>query len=79
MVCEAATTGKPVYVVALKGGSAKFTRFHQALRDAGVTRPFEGRLERWQYSALHDTEVAAAEIRRRLDARAHEGLAAAAL
>ena len=79
MVCEAATTGKPVYVVALKGGSAKFTRFHQALRDAGVTRPFEGKLEHWQYPALHDTEVAAAEIRRRLDARADEGLAAAAL
>jgi mitochondrial fission protein ELM1 len=70
MVCEAATTGKPVYVVALAGGSAKFARFHQALREAGATRPFAGRLEHWSYPPLHDTEAAAAEIRRRLAARA---------
>jgi mitochondrial fission protein ELM1 len=69
MVCEAATTGKPVYVVELKGGSAKFARFHQALRQAGATRPFAGRLEHWSYRPLRDTEAAAAEIRRRLAAR----------
>ncbi len=69
MVCEAATTGKPVHVVQLEGGSAKFRRFHTALREAGITRPFEGRLERWSYPALRDTERAAAEIRRRLDSR----------
>lgn len=70
MVCEAATTGKPVYVVELAGGSAKFARFHQALREAGATRPFAGRLEHWSYPPLHDTEATAAEIRRRLAARA---------
>ena len=70
MVCEAATTGKPVYVVALEGGSAKFARFHQRLREAGATRPFEGKLERWDYPALRDTEAVAAQIRRRLEARA---------
>ena len=69
MVCEAATTGKPVHVVELKGGSAKFRRFHETLEEAGITRPFEGRLERWSYPALRDTERAAAEVRRRLDAR----------
>ena len=52
MVCEAATTGKPVHVVDLKGGSAKFARFHESLRAAGITRPFQGRLERWSYAAL---------------------------
>ena len=70
MVCEAATTGKPVYVVELAGGSAKFARFHRALRQAGATRPFAGRLEHWSYPPLRDTETAAAEIRRRLTARA---------
>ena len=70
MVCEAATTGKPVHVVELAGGSAKFTRFHQALQQAGATRPFAGRLEHWSYQPLRDTETAAAEIRRRLTARA---------
>ena len=69
MVCEAATTGKPVHVVALEGGSAKFRRFHESLGHAGVTRPFAGRLEHWSYPALRDTECAAAEVRRRLDAR----------
>ncbi len=73
MVCEAATTGKPVYVVELAGGSAKFTRFHQALRQAGATRPFAGRLEHWSYPPLRDTETAAAEVRRRLAARAEAG------
>lgn len=66
MVSEAATTGKPVYVVDLKGGSAKFRRFHEAMRKAGITRPFDGRLETWSYPALRDTERAAAEIRRRM-------------
>jgi hypothetical protein len=75
MVCEAATTGKPVYVVELAGGSAKFARFHQGLRQAGVTRPFTGRLEHWDYQPLRDTETTAVEIRRRLAARAETRLA----
>ncbi len=70
MVCEAATTGKPVYVVDLAGGSAKFARFHQTLRETGATRPFAGRLEQWSYPPLRDTEISAAEIQRRLAARA---------
>ena len=77
MVCEAATTGKPVYLVELAGGSAKFARFHQVLRRAGVTRPFAGRLEHWNYQPVRDTETTAAEIRRRLAARAETGPAAA--
>jgi hypothetical protein len=65
MVSEAATTGKPVYVVDLDGGSRKFARFHQAMRDAGITRPFAGKIEAWQYTPPDDTARAAAEIRRR--------------
>jgi mitochondrial fission protein ELM1 len=69
MVSEAATTGKPVYVVDLEGGSAKFRRFHAAMREAGITRPFNGALETWSYPALRDTQQAAEEIRRRLAQR----------
>jgi len=65
MVSEAAATGKPVYVVDLDGGSRKFARFHQAMRDAGITRPFAGKIEAWEYTAPDDTARAAAEIRRR--------------
>jgi uncharacterized protein len=66
MVSEAASTGKPVHIIELEGGSAKFARFHQAMREAGITRPFNGTLETWHYAPLDDTARAAAEIRRRL-------------
>jgi uncharacterized protein len=70
MVSEAAATGKPVYVIELEGGSAKFSRFHEAMRAANITRPFAGTIERWSYAPPDDTARAAAEIRRRLAAAA---------
>ena len=66
MVSEACATGKPVYVVELEGGSAKFARFHEGLRAAGITRAFDGNLESWTYAAPDDTAKVAAEIVRRL-------------
>jgi mitochondrial fission protein ELM1 len=69
MVSEAAATGKPVHVVDLEGGSAKFSRFHQAMRETGITRPFIGAIEHWSYATPDDTARAAAEIRRRLALR----------
>lgn len=69
MVSEACSTGKPVYVVDLEGGSPKFQRFHQGLRDDGITREFTGVLENWHYAPLDDTQRAAAEVRRRLAQR----------
>ena len=72
MVSEAAATGKPVHVIDLEGGSAKFSRFHRALRDAGITRPFTGAIENWRYAPPEDTARAAAEIRRRLALRLPE-------
>ena len=65
MVSEAAATGKPVFVVDLKGGSRKFRLFHEDMRGKGITRPFEGRLETWIYPPLQETARAAEEIRRR--------------
>lgn len=70
MVSEAAATGKPVHVIDLAGGSAKFDRFHQAMRAAGITRPFSGTIEQWRYDPPDDTARAAAEIRRRFALRA---------
>ncbi len=49
MISEAAATGKPVHILDLDGGSAKFARFHAAMQDAGITRPFTGRIEVWSY------------------------------
>lgn len=69
MISEAAATGKPVHVVDLDGGSAKFDRFHEGMRAAGVTRPFTGAIEQWRYDPPDDTARAAAEIKRRLALR----------
>ncbi len=66
MVSEACTTGKPVYVVDLPGGSEKFTRFHQSVRDDGLARKFEGSLERWSYQPLNDMDLVAARVKQML-------------
>lgn len=68
MVSEACYTGKPVHVFHLRGGEGtKFGRFHQSLQEAGITRPFEGRLESWHYDSLDERAAIAAEIRARLE------------
>jgi mitochondrial fission protein ELM1 len=69
MVSEAAATGKPVHVVHLPGGSAKFRRFHEGFERAGITRPFAGRIEQWRYAPVNDTGRAAEAIRALLAAR----------
>ncbi len=63
MASEAATTGKPIYVLPLEGGSAKFRRFHDMLRADGVARPFDGKIESWTYAPFSDTADAAARVR----------------
>jgi mitochondrial fission protein ELM1 len=69
MVSEACSTGKPVYVIELEGGSQKFRRFHEGLRSDGITRVFTGELANWNYTPLDDTQRAAEEVRRRLAGR----------
>jgi len=64
MLSDAATTGKPVYMIPLDGGSARFDRFHQSLIAKGIVRTFEGTLDRWAYEPLRDSALIAAEIRR---------------
>jgi mitochondrial fission protein ELM1 len=68
LATDAAATGKPVYLLALPGGSAKFRAFHADLAARGVTRPFAGRFETWSYPPLSETDRAAAEVLRRYDA-----------
>ena len=63
MISEAAMTGKPVHIIALDGGDAKFARFHRAMQEAGITRPFTGRVESWRYRPLDDTARAGAALR----------------
>ncbi len=64
MTSEACATGKPVYILPLPGGSDKFRRFHQTLRDDGMTRIFDGSFEPWTYAPLNDVQLVADRIRR---------------
>jgi hypothetical protein len=80
MVSEACTTGKPVHVIDLPGGSDKFRRFHQSLRDEGLTRPFMGKLEHWVYPPLNDMALVGDRIKvmlaeRQTDSRRKTGTA----
>lgn len=69
MVGEAIFTGKPVYVIELDGGSAKFRRFLDGVYVYGAARPFAGRLESWEYKPLNATHEIAEAIRRAMKAR----------
>ena len=66
MITEAASTGKPVHILPLLRGSIKFGRFHEALVDRGIVRPYSGRLEKWTYPPLAETARAAGFIRAKL-------------
>ncbi len=68
MTGEPLATGRPVYVFEPSGGSAKFRRFHEALRRYGATRslPVEAKsLEAWSYRPLDSAAEIAAEIEAR--------------
>ncbi len=72
MAGEAAATGRPIYVFEPDGGAQKFTAFHRALRDLGVTRRAPERfatLESWSYAPLNAAETIAAEIAHRWQRR----------
>ncbi|VAW14374.1 DUF1022 domain-containing protein [hydrothermal vent metagenome] len=69
MVGEAAFTGKPVYMLRLPGGSAKFSRFHDRMIATGAVRWFEGELETWPYEPLDATGEIAEAIRAAFETR----------
>ncbi len=68
MTCEAAATGRPIFLFSPAGGSRKFDRFHAALAAYGATRPLPQPgepLPAWSYQPLDSAETIAAEIGRR--------------
>jgi uncharacterized protein len=72
MTGEACATGRPVYVFEPGPGSAKFARFHAALRRHGATRELPetlSRIEYWSYAPLDSASEIASEIERRWLAR----------
>ncbi|MEZ5919298.1 MAG: ELM1/GtrOC1 family putative glycosyltransferase [Alphaproteobacteria bacterium] len=69
MLSEAATTGKPVYMIELEGGAPRLNALHRNLIEKKIVRPFEGVLENWSYDAITDAQHVADAIRKRLEAR----------
>ena len=69
MISEAISTGKPVYVAEMAGGSRRLARFHASLREGGIVRPFDGRLAQWRYEPVNETPRIAAEVLWRMGAR----------
>lgn len=73
MVCEAAATGKPIFLFFPSGGSPKFDRFHMAIAEHGATRPLPesgATFATWSYEPLNSAETIAAEIQKRWSRRA---------
>lgn len=76
MVCEAASTGRPIHIFSPRGGNKKFDRFHANLRALGATRVvpdnldagIEPLLANWQYTPPLSAPLIADEIRRRWQA-----------
>lgn len=66
MAVEAASTGKPVYLVDLPGGDSKFARLHADLERRGIARKFTGEIAQWTYEPLNETARIAALIRKRI-------------
>ncbi|MFX4224084.1 MAG: mitochondrial fission ELM1 family protein [Thalassobaculum sp.] len=68
MASEALATGKPVHIATVEPESGRLAAFHGRLRELGYTRPFEGRLETWQYDPLLETARVGALLADRLAA-----------
>lgn len=69
MAVEAASTGKPVFVLKMDGQSLKFRLFHQELEGMGAARPYGGAFHGWTYAPVDETGRAAAEVVARMDGR----------
>ncbi|MFP4386240.1 MAG: mitochondrial fission ELM1 family protein [Alphaproteobacteria bacterium] len=69
MISECCTTGKPVYMIPLDGGSKRITSLHNHLINYGALRVLDhknGAFEPYQYTPLNDAQFVAEEIRKRM-------------
>ncbi len=68
MTGEACASGRPVYIFKPSGGTAKFNRFHGALKAYGATRDLPEALDalaEWSYEPLDAAQLIATEIEKR--------------
>lgn len=65
MISEAATTGKPVYVIPMQGLTQRQQHLIDNLKKFGAVRDFEGKIEHWTYPKLADSAFVAHQIRQK--------------
>ncbi len=73
MATEAASTGKPVFVLKMDGSSLKFRLFHEELERMGAARPYGGAFHGWTYEPVNETDRAAREVLARMGVEIPEG------
>lgn len=67
MLSDAASTGKPLYIISLQGQSKKFDIFYNALETRNIARHFTGEIDDWAYPLLNDAQTIAQAIQERMD------------
>ena len=69
MITEAAFTGKPIHLMEMAGGGAKWDRFKTELARQNIIKPGASMSDTWNYKPLRETERVADEIVKRLTLR----------
>lgn len=72
MATEAASTGKPVFILKMEGSSLKFCLFHEELERQGAARPYGGAFHGWTYEPVDETGRAAREVLARMSGQGGE-------
>ncbi len=68
MISEAAMTGKPVYIAMMKSfkPTGRFKKFYSQLKDLGITRELEDRIESWSYNSLNEVNRIAPMVKAKM-------------
>ena len=68
MISEAAITGKPVYIAMMKSfkPTGRFKKFYSQLKDLGITRELEDRVESWSYNSLNEVNRIAPMVKAKM-------------
>lgn len=66
MISDALSTGKPTFIINMKGGANRIDKFHEHIREKGYARDFEGHLEAYTYKPVIEAEVIAEAVRNKM-------------
>ena len=68
MISEAAMTGKPVYIAMMKSfkPTGRFKKFYSQLKDLGITRELDDRVESWSYNSLNEVNRIAPTVKAKM-------------